>query len=115
MDGVEWIVEGRGCAAEKLRDLDVMRAVFSELITDLELHTIGEILWHQFPNTGGITGLALLSESHLACHTFPEYQSLCLNVFSCRPRRRWEFEARLGELLNAEEIHVRSVTREYQR
>jgi len=111
--GVEWIVECHGCSAEKLRDIGILRAIFSQLIADLDLRAIGEIMWHQFPSTGGITGLALLSESHLACHTFPEHQSLCLNVFSCRPRRRWDFEKRLHQLLDAEDIRVRSLTREY--
>jgi len=109
--GLEWIVEGHGCLAAKLQDAGLLRQIFSEIIADLDLHPVGETLWHQFPNTGGITGLALLSESHLACHTFPEHQSLCLNVFSCLPRRRWEFEERLRALLGAEQVRVRCLTR----
>ena len=37
----------------------------------MDLHPLGKTSWHQFPNTGGITGVSLLTESHLACHTFP--------------------------------------------
>jgi len=113
MPGVEWIVEAHGCPPDTLRDLGVLRTLFLALIDDLGLHTVGEILWHQFPNTGGITGLALLSESHLTCHTFPEHRSICLNLFCCRPRPRWDFETRLQEYLGAERISVRDVTRDY--
>ena len=113
MTGVEWIVEAQGCSAKALSDLTVLRALFGELITDLDLHVVGEPVWHQFPTTGGITGLALLSESHLACHTFPEHGSLCMNLFSCKPRPRWDFEIRLRERLLAEEVRVRSLNREY--
>jgi len=113
MPGVEWIVEAHGCPPEGLRDLAVLRTLFLALIDDLELHTVGEILWHQFPNTGGITGLALLSESHLTCHTFPEHGSICLNLFSCRPRPRWDFEGRLREFLGAGEVVVRDLARDY--
>lgn len=113
MAGVEWIVEAHGCPPEGLRDLGVLRTLFQTLIDDLDLHTVGEILWHQFPNTGGITGLALLSESHLACHTFPEHGSICLNLFSCRPRPRWDYETRLREYLGAEDVIVRDVARDY--
>jgi S-adenosylmethionine decarboxylase len=113
MAGVEWIVEAHGCSSAGLRDLGTLRAVFRSIISDLELHVVGEIIWHQFPETGGITGLALLSESHLACHTFPEFASLCLNLFSCRPRPQWDFAGRLREALGAEEVTVRSVARDY--
>jgi len=113
MSGIEWIVEGHGCPAEGLRDPGRLRALFLAMIGDLGLHTVGEIVWHQFPNTGGITGIALLSESHLACHTFPEHGSICLNLFSCRPRPRWDFEARLREYLGAERVTVREAVRDY--
>lgn len=113
MTGVEWIVEAHGCSPAKLRDLITLQSVFQALIHDLGLHTVGQIVWHQFPTTGGITGMALLSESHLTCHTFPEHGSICLNLFCCRPRPRWEFEIRLRESLGADEVTVRDLTREY--
>jgi S-adenosylmethionine decarboxylase len=113
MEGVEWIVEAHGCSPVDLRDLPVMRSLFAALIRDLDLRTVGEPLWHQFPSTGGITGLALLSESHLACHTFPEHKSICLNLFSCRPHPQWDFDVRLRQLLGAKHVNVRVVTRDY--
>jgi S-adenosylmethionine decarboxylase len=115
MVGVEWIVEAHGCSPDGLRDLSVLRTLFAALIDDLGLHTVGEILWHRFPDAGGITGLALLSESHLTCHTFPEHGSICLNVFSCRPRPRCDFESRLREYLGAQRTSVRDVMRDYMR
>ena len=74
---------------------------------------MGETLWHQFPNTGGITGLCLLAESHLACHTFPEFGSLCLNLFCCVPREAWDFEGELATAFGATSVTVRTVTRPY--
>jgi S-adenosylmethionine decarboxylase len=79
----------------------------------MDLRTIGETHWHQFPGTGGITGLCMLSESHLACHTFPEYGSLCLNLFCCVPRAEWDFEKHLAGLFSATSVDVRWVVREY--
>jgi len=114
MTGVEWMVEAHGCSPEGLRDLHLLRRLFDALVGELGLHTVGEIVWHQFPQAGGITGLALLSESHLACHTFPEHGSICLNLFSCRPRPRWDFEGRLRQYLGAEHVTVREIARDYQ-
>jgi S-adenosylmethionine decarboxylase len=114
MVGVEWIVDAQGCSPELLRDLDLLRALFQQIISDLHLRPIGETRWHQFPNTGGITGLSLLAESHLACHTFPEFGSLCLNLFCCARRPAWDFESRLREIFSATAVQVRSVTRTYE-
>jgi S-adenosylmethionine decarboxylase len=114
MNGAEWIVDAQGCSAESLQNLDRLRTLFERIISDLGLRTIGETQWHQFPGTGGITGLCLLSESHLACHTFPEYGSLCLNLFCCVPRPQWDFEAQLAELFSAAAVQVRRLAREYE-
>lgn len=39
-------------------------------------------LFYKFPD-GGITGLVLLSESHLAIHTWPEKAYASLDIFLC--------------------------------
>ena len=113
MNGTEWIVDAQGCGADSLRSREVLRTLFDEIIEQLDLRTIGETQWHQFPGTGGITGLCLLSESHLTCHTFPEFGSLCLNLFCCVPRKRWEFESRIAAILGATSVQVRELNREY--
>ncbi len=111
--GVEWIVEAHGCTARMLAELPVLKRLFSQVINDLKLHPVGDIQWHQFSGSGGITGLCLLSESHLACHTFPEHGSLCLNLFCCRQREEWPFRRKLKELFGAESVSVRRMERPY--
>jgi S-adenosylmethionine decarboxylase len=93
--------------------LSVVRGLFERIITDLKLRPVGETQWHQFPQTSGITGLCLLAESHLTCHTFPEFGSLCLNLFCCVPRSEWDFTNRLREIVGAGSVTVRSVLRPY--
>jgi len=113
MNGVEWVVDAQGCSAESLRNVDLLRTLFQRIVSEMDLRTVGETHWHQFPGSGGITGLWLLSESHLACHTFPEHGSLCLNLFCCVPRPEWDFEKHLAGLFSATSVQVRWVVREY--
>ena len=114
MSGVEWIIEAFGCSPESLKDASALRTLFDEIIREMNLRPVSAPQWHQFPLTGGITGLCLLSESHLACHTFPEHGSLCLNLFCCVPRPEWNFEAVLQRLFCSQTVTIRRLVRSYQ-
>jgi len=113
MHGREWLVEAHGCDPVRLADPGVLARVFERMITDLELHPVAPAQWHRFPGPGGVTGMCMLAESHLACHTFPEFGSLCLNLFCCRPRPEWDYRAHLADLLGAGDVRVRAVDRPY--
>ena len=109
--GTEWLIEIEDCNADKLRDVGVLQSVFARLISDLSLKTIGEIQWHKFETEGGITGLAMLTESHLACHTYPEYSTATFNLYCCRSRPEWDWETNLAELLGAKNVSVQKIER----
>lgn len=109
--GKEWIVDAAGCREDYLRDLERLRAVFGRIIAELELQVVGEPLWHQFPFPGGVTGLALLTESHLTCHTYPEFQVATFNLYCCRTRPDWPWADRLREMLCAADVSIRIVER----
>jgi S-adenosylmethionine decarboxylase len=110
--GTEWLIEASGCDAEALRDVGRLRRVFERAVCELDLRVVGEPLWHKFPGEGGATGLAMLTESHLACHTYPEFRAATFNLYCCRERPEWPWAERLREMLGAETVSVRSVRRE---
>ena len=110
--GQEWVIDASGCDASVLKDPRLLAGVFEELIVTLKLNVVGAPQWHVFPAPGGVTGLALLSESHLAIHTFPEHRYAALSIYSCKPREPLDFSALLQRHLKATAVMVRSLARE---
>jgi S-adenosylmethionine decarboxylase len=109
--GTEWLIEAFDCDARALRELPVLQEVFACIVGDLGLKTLGEPLWHKFGGEGGVTGLLMLTESHLACHTYPEYQTATFNLYCCRTRPEWNWEANLKEVLGAESVNIQKIER----
>ena len=109
--GTEWLVDASGCDPAALADVNRLQEVFTRIIKDLDLHVLGEIAWHKFDSPGGVTGLAMLSESHLACHTYPEFRAATFNLYCCRERASWPWEQMLKEILGASEVNVRTFER----
>ena len=56
----------------------------------------------------GFTAMLLLQESHIAIHTYPEYQSLFFYIYSCRGpgdgRKTYEY---FKTALNPKSVHCR--------
>jgi S-adenosylmethionine decarboxylase len=106
-----WVVDAHGCDPAALRSTDVLGALFTRVIDEMGLRPAGETVWRAFPAPGGVTGLVLLTESHLACHTFPERGFAAFNLYCCRPREEWPWAERLGEAIGAREVHVQRIVR----
>jgi S-adenosylmethionine decarboxylase len=111
--GIEWVIDATGCDADALRDADTLERLFAAVIDAGRLMPVGAAVWHRFPHPGGLTGLQVLTESHLACHTFPEHASLCLNVFCCVARPDWDPAAIVRRIVGARDVQVRRIERSY--
>jgi S-adenosylmethionine decarboxylase len=109
--GTEWVVDAWRCRAELLRDLEGILSICQAVIDNLGLTVVGRPQSHQFPGPGGVTAMFLLSESHLACHTYPEHRFATFNVYCCRRRACWDWQRELAERLGAERVMVREIDR----
>ena len=113
MTGIEWLIETFGCTEARLRDLRVLTELFDRIVSSMSLRPVGAPVWHAFPGDGGVTGIWLLQESHLAIHTFPEYASACLNVFCCTARPAVQWDNILVTHLGAKQTRIRECRRSY--
>jgi spermidine synthase len=66
-------------------DSDALQAHALRLATSVNLTVVGAH-FHTFADAGGVTGLVLLAESHLAIHTWPELNAVTLDVYVCNFR-----------------------------
>jgi S-adenosylmethionine decarboxylase len=108
--GTEWLIEAAGCEADALRDERLLRQLFHRIMSDLGLRTVGAV-WHKFDGEGGVTGLIALTESHLACHTYPEHGTATFNLYCCRTRPEWNWENELRDTLGARSVQVSRIER----
>lgn len=64
----------------------------------------------------GVTVLALLSESHASLHTYPEFSSMFVDVFTCGTRADPERAVRLlAEALGNPPIRIETIRRGWQK
>lgn len=108
--GIEWLVDARHCAADRLRDRDAIVGLLDRVVAEMGLHVVTTAV-HVFDGAGGITAMYLLSESHLTIHTFPETGTATLNAYCCTPRPAARWQVLLAEALGAREVAVREVPR----
>jgi len=109
--GTEWVVDAGGCDPTKLRDPAAVEHFLDVATRALELTSLPPHRTHKFPGEGGITALVLLTESHLAVHTFPEHGALTVNLYSCRARPPYAWEKALREAFGATRVLVREIAR----
>ncbi len=69
-----------------MTNTDALRTLCLHEVSGAGLTAVGT-LFHRFDDQGtghgGVTGVVLLAESHLALHTWPELQAVTLDVYVC--------------------------------
>jgi spermidine synthase len=88
MEGLHLTADLHGCRCDPALLTDPAR--LADLCTSWTVGTGLTVVaqrWHKFPDhagaAGGVTGMLLLAESHLAVHTWPELGGVTLDVYVC--------------------------------
>jgi len=84
MNGLHLTADLHGCPAAlaAMTAPPALRALCLDAVHAAGLTPVGE-LFHAFPAPGGVTGVVLLAESHLAVHTWPEIGAVTLDAYVC--------------------------------
>ena len=75
------LVEFVGCCSEILNDVDVIEQGMVTAAKKAGATVINSTFHHFSPF--GVSGVVVIQESHLAIHTWPEYQYAAVDLFTC--------------------------------
>jgi len=96
--------------AKHLADEATIRQAFLDCVTAcgatlLHIHT------HVFEPNGGVSGVAVLAESHISTHTWPERDYAAFDVFMCGDAQPHKAVDILRTAFDASEVKVTEVLR----
>ncbi len=73
-----------GCNVEKLNDINLIDQTFVDAALKAGAE-IREVAFHKFAPQG-VSGVVIISESHLTIHSFPEHGYASIDVYTCGDR-----------------------------
>lgn len=111
--GHHYIAEASGCNPDVIGKVEVVERI---LVRAAEIAgvQVWSISFHRF-NPNGVSGVVVISESHLSLHTWPEFGYVALDIFTCgdtaKPEKAVQWALRE---FGASNVHITEVTRGLQ-
>lgn len=108
--GKHCILELYRANSEKLNDESFIRDALAEAAR-VSNATLLDIRTHPF-TPQGVTGFALLAESHISIHTWPEHGYAAVDVFTCGDRTDPELACQyLADTFESPSTHILTLDR----
>src|SRR3984893_18947235 len=73
-----------GCDFDKLNNMDLIEKIFVDAALKSGAE-VREVAFHKFAPYG-VSGVVIISESHLTIHSFPEHGYASVDVYTCGDR-----------------------------
>lgn len=104
------LIELTDCPVERLSDVATLKRQLVTIVTQAG-GTVVRTVFHRF-KPWGVSGVVVISESHVTLHTWPEHGYAAVDVFSCsRKLRAAEIARELGRALGARSVHRQALRR----
>jgi len=101
--GKHILAEFFDCNSEILNNRDKIETYLKRAALECGA-TIVNSVFHSF-NPHGVSGVVVIAESHLAIHTWPEYNYAAIDVFTCGETvNPWEATRVLKEYLQSQKV-----------
>jgi len=79
--GKHIILEMWGCCKDTIDNVEVVKGILVKATESVKA-TLVDVVCHRF-SPYGVTGVAILAESHIAVHTWPEHGYAAADIFIC--------------------------------
>ena len=79
--GRHLLIELKDCNVEVLNDLDFLKRCLHDAADQIGATVVNEC-YHEF-SPQGISGVLVISESHICIHTWPEHAYAAVDIFTC--------------------------------
>ncbi|NLW06936.1 MAG: S-adenosylmethionine decarboxylase proenzyme [Clostridia bacterium] len=104
------LAEVYGCCFEILNDIKKVEEIMVNAALEAGAE-IREVCFHKF-SPQGVSGVVVISESHLAIHTWPEYGYAAVDVFTCGDTvNPWDACRYLTEKFKASDVRATEIER----
>ena len=107
--GRHCLIELDGCDPKKLASVTHIKRALRQAAAAADCHVI-RVVVHAF-SPHGTTGVALLEESHLAIHTWPELRYAAADLFCCGAAKPEMAARSLGKALGARKTRTKTLPR----
>ncbi|MFC2084510.1 adenosylmethionine decarboxylase [Bacteroidota bacterium] len=108
--GTQHVAEFFNCKEDILNDVKSLEKIVLKSIIDSQL-SHEKIISHKFKPIG-VTVLAIISESHIGLHTYPESGHVSLDVFTCsNPLKQIEFIKSIKKQLKPQKVSISEIQR----
>lgn len=108
--GEHYIVEGSGCDPEVIGSIERVQEVLNKAAEVANVH-VWATSFHRFP-PNGVSGVVVISESHISVHTWPEFGYVALDIYTCGEESRPEEAVKYAlQAFGARNVHITEITR----
>ena len=107
--GFHFIVEASGCSPV-ISQVDRLQEILVEAAKRANTQ-VWSVSFHRFP-PDGVSGVVVISESHLSIHTWPEVGYMALDIYTCGEESKPQIAVDyVLEQIGANHTHITDITR----